>query len=101
MSHTRRSCKFQVLSFAEAPVAVDGADSRALGGSLCLVVLIFMGLLEKDVKEQVLGEHKFAGKSSVSSMGKIRDWVLQVAGIWVCVVGGRAHSEPSMLHGRK
>lgn len=40
-----------------------------------------MGLLEKDVKEQVFGGHKFAGKSSVSSLGKIRDWVLQAAGI--------------------
>lgn len=66
------------VGFAEAPVTVDGADTVS-------VVWMFMGLLGTGARKRVLkskfGGHKCARKSSVSSLGKRRDWVLQVAGI--------------------
>lgn len=67
--------------FAEAPLAVDGADSRALQGSLCLWCGVFGIGARKRMLKSNFGGHEFAGMSSVSSLGKRRDWVLQVAEI--------------------
>lgn len=100
--HTRFSCKFQMLGLQRLLSLWMGLTAEPCG-VLCVCGVDIHGVFgigAMKMKKQQFGGHKFAGKSSVSSLGK-RPWVLQVAGIWGCVVGGRGHPEPSVLHGRK